>query len=86
MNYTEPKFSARDLKRCYHQIRIGAENVHKIAFKSRLGHYDFLVIPFGLTNTLATFVMLMNVLLCPRKFKVDSIDSILVINWHNCVP
>ena len=73
-------FSKRDLKSSYHQIRIRAEDVHKIAFRSRFGHYEFSVMTFGLTNAPAMFVMLVNDILCPfiEKFIVHFIDNILV--------
>ena len=34
--------------------------VHKTAFRTRYGHYEFVVVPFGLTNVPATFMCLMN--------------------------
>ena len=52
-------FSRIDLKSVYHQVRIVPEDVHKMGFQTMFGLYDFLVIPFGLTNALATFNQMM---------------------------
>jgi hypothetical protein len=43
----------------YHQVRIAEEDVPKTAFRTRYGHYEFLVMPCGLTNAPATFMHLM---------------------------
>jgi hypothetical protein len=73
-------FSKVDLCSDYHQIKIHLEDVPKTAFSTRYGLYEYLVMSFGLTNTPAHFMYLMNsvFMLELDKFVVVFIDDILI--------
>ncbi|KAA3461807.1 DNA/RNA polymerases superfamily protein [Gossypium australe] len=53
-------FSKIDLRFGYYQLKVKETDVPKIVFRTRCGHYEFVMMPFGLTSAPEAFMDLMN--------------------------
>jgi hypothetical protein len=73
-------FSKIDLRSGYHQLKVRECDIPKIAFILRYDMYEFTVMLFGLTNSSAYFMYMMNNVFMEylNKFVMVFIDDILV--------
>ena len=68
-------FSKIDLRSEYWQVPIREEDIPKTAFKTRWGLYEYLVVPFGMTNAPAQVMNLMHDVLR------DDLDQFVLVFW-----
>ena len=77
-------FTKLDLASGYHQIAMEETSIQKTAFHTNKGHFEFLVMPFGLCNAPTTFQRLINKVFANNigKFIAIYLDDILVFSQN----
>lgn len=75
-------FSKLDLRNAYHLVRIRRGDEWKMAFNTHLGHFEYLVMPYGLTNAPAVFQALVNDILRDfiKRCAIVYLDDILIFS------
>ena len=75
-------FTKIDLRAGYNNVRISPGHEWKTAFRTRYGSFEYLVMPFGMTNSPATFHHFMNDIFCDMAniFVIVYLDDILVFS------
>ena len=76
-------FTKLDLRSGYHQMLMDPDDSYKTAFRTPLGAFEFLVLPFGLANAPSAFVKMISQTFPPWKFKHilgDYVDDLLIFS------
>jgi hypothetical protein len=72
-----------ELRSSYHQEMIKEEDINNTKFRTRYGNYEFIVVPFGLSNALTVFMCLMNGVFSEYLDKFVIVFLIYIIIYSN---